>query len=108
MAGENLAFRESERIKAASIINERLYAFRDQWHERQVERSLSHIPEEVRAIKERALYQVYGKEFAALDPQAQALVLEMMGYMEKKCVAIPIKTIKEMTRKQMGKIVRSL
>ena len=108
LAGENLAFRESERIKAASIINERLYAFRDQWHERQVERSLSHIPEEVRAIKERALYQVYGKEFAALDPQAQALVPEMMGYMEKKCVAIPIKTIKEMTRKQMGKIVRSL
>jgi glutamyl-tRNA reductase len=103
LANENLAFRENERQKAETIISERLYAFRDQWHERQVERSLSHIPDEVRAVKERALYQVYGKEFAALDPQAQALMLEMMDYMEKKCIAIPIKAIKEIAKKQLAR-----
>lgn len=100
IAGENLAHREKERQKAESIITERLFTFRDQWNERQVERSMSHIPDEVRAVKEKAIYQVYGKEFAALDPQAQSLVLEMMGYMEKKYIAIPIKTMKKMAKRE--------
>lgn len=102
-ASVNMAHRENERKKADILITERMYAFREQWHERQVERSMAHIPDEVRAVKERALYQVFGKEFAALDPKAQALVQEMMGYMEKKCVAIPIKLVKEMAKRQMGR-----
>jgi len=101
IAGENLAHREKERQKAEAIITERLFTFRDQWQERQVERSMSHIADEVRAVKEKALYQVYGKEFAKLDPQAQSLVLEMMGYMEKKCIAIPIKTMKGMALREV-------
>lgn len=100
IAGENLAHREKERQKAEAIITERLNTFRSQWHERQLERALSHIPDEVRAVKEKAIYQVYGKQFAKLDPQAQSLVLEMMGYMEKKCVAIPIKTMKGMAKRE--------
>jgi len=98
IADENLASREKERKKAEAIITERLSTFRGQWQERQVERSMSHIPDEVRAVKEKAIYQVYGKEFAALDPSAQSLVLEMMGYMEKKCIAIPIKAVKKLVR----------
>ncbi len=101
IANENLAFRENERKKAEAMITQRLFTFRQQWHERQVERSLSHIPDEVRAVKERAINQVYGKEFSALDAKTQALVMEMMGYMEKKCIAIPIKTVKEIAKKQM-------
>lgn len=95
IADANLAHREKERQKAEVIITQRLCNFRCQWYERQVERSLAHIPDEVRAVKERALYEVYGKEFAALDPAAQALVQQMMDYMEKKCVAIPMKAIKK-------------
>lgn len=98
IANEHMAYRENERRKAESIIAERLFAYREQWHDRQVERSMAHIPAEVRAIKERALNQVYGKEFAALDPQAQALVMEMMAYMEKKCTAIPIKEVKKLVK----------
>lgn len=94
-ASQNLAYREQEREKAAGLIQERIYAFRDRWHERQIERALAHIPEEVKAVKDRAIHEVYGKEFAQLDPQAQDLVLRMLGYMEKKCVAIPIKAAKE-------------
>ncbi|HLP93587.1 MAG TPA: glutamyl-tRNA reductase [Saprospiraceae bacterium] len=94
-ASQNLAYREQECEKAAGLIQERIYAFRDRWHERQIERALAHIPEEVKAVKDRAIHEVYGKEFAQLDPQAQDLVLRMLGYMEKKCVAIPIKAAKE-------------
>jgi len=94
VANENLAHRERERVKAEAIIEQRIFAYRALWHERQVERSLAHIPDEVRAVKERAVNEVFGKEFAQLDPAAQELVLQMLGYMEKKCVAIPIKAAK--------------
>lgn len=94
VAQVNLAHRERERGKAEGLIARRITAFRELWHERQVERSLAHVPNEVRAVKERAIHSVYGKEFALLDPAAQDLVQRMMGYMEKKCVAIPMKAAK--------------
>lgn len=94
VAQANLAHRERERGKAEGHIARRILAFRELWHERQVERSLAHVPDEVRAVKERAIQSVYAKEFAQLDPAAQDLVLRMMGYMEKKCVAIPMKAVK--------------
>ncbi len=95
VANENLAHRERERVKAEAIIEQRIFAYRELWHERQVERSLAHIPDEVRAVKERAVNEVFGKEFAQLDPVAQELMLKMLGYMEKKCVAIPMKAVKK-------------
>lgn len=94
VANENLAHRERERLKAEVIIEQRISAYRALWHERQVERSLAHIPDEVRAVKERAVNEVFGKEFARLDAAAQELVMQMLGYMEKKCVAIPMKAAK--------------
>lgn len=103
-ARENLSHREREKSKAESIIAGRISAYRELWHERQVERSLSHIPDEIRAVKERALGEVFAKDFARLDPGAQELVRNMMGYMEKKCVAIPIKAAKAIalhTRKEV-------
>lgn len=93
-ANENLAYREQERDRAEGLIEHRVLAFRELWHERQVERLLAHIPDEVKAVKERAIEQVFGKEFAQLDPAAQDLVCRMLGYMEKKCIAIPIKAAK--------------
>jgi len=91
---ENLAHRERECAKAVPILKQRMYAFRELWHERQIERALSHIPEEVQAVKNRAVNEVFGKEFNRLDAEAQTLVLRMLEYMEKKCVAIPIKAAK--------------
>ncbi len=102
IAHENLAFREGEREKANALITESLQKYRHHWHERQVERSMSHIPDEVRAVKERAVNEVFGKEFAALDDKAQALVLEMLGYMEKKCVAIPMKVVKSIVLSRLS------
>ncbi len=94
VAKENLAFRERECEKAGVIIEKRIREYREVWHERQIERALAHIPAEVRAVKERAVYEIYGREFAGLPAEQQALVLKMMDYMEKKCIAIPIKAAK--------------
>jgi glutamyl-tRNA reductase len=94
VAQENLSHREQECVKAGEIIRKRLSGFRELWHERQVERSLSHIPAEIKAIKEKAIQEVYGKDFSKLPPETQELVRNMLGYMEKKCIAIPIKAAK--------------
>ncbi len=110
-ARENLAHRERERTKAEDIISQRIYAYRALWHERQVERSLAHIPDEVRAVKERAVNEVFGKEFAQLDTASQELMLKMLGYMEKKCVAIPMKAAKAIAlhaQKQHRPLVNSI
>ncbi len=93
-ATENLAHREQERVHAALLIEQRVYAFREVWHERQVERSLSSIPADVRRYKERALNEVFGKELAQLDGQTLDLIGRMMDYMEKKAVVVPMKTVK--------------
>ncbi|MFN0176075.1 MAG: glutamyl-tRNA reductase [Saprospiraceae bacterium] len=93
-ANENLAYREQERDRAEGLIQERVLMFRERWHERQIERSLAHIPDEVKAVKNRAIQEVFDKEFEQLNPEAQDLVHRMLGYMEKKCVAIPIKAAK--------------
>ncbi len=103
VAQVNLAHRERERGKAEGLIARRIITFRALWHERQVERSLAHVPDEVRAVKERAIHSVYGKEFAQLDPVAQDLVQRMMDYMEKKCVAIPMKAAKAIALNGMRK-----
>ncbi len=94
LAQENIAYREQEKISAATILERRLITFREHWHERQVEKALSHIPQEVRAVKDRAVQEVFARQIATLDPQAQAVLQEVLDYMEKKCVAIPMKAAK--------------
>ena len=94
-ARENLAHREAERQKADVLLNGKLREFRELWHQRQVERALLPIVDEVRLAKERALTEVFAKEIALLDPDAQALVGRMLGYLEKKSVATAMRTMKE-------------
>ncbi|MCC6458925.1 MAG: glutamyl-tRNA reductase [Saprospiraceae bacterium] len=94
-ARENLAHREAERQKADVLLNGKLREFRERWHQRQVERALLPVVDEVRLAKERALTEVFAKEIALLDADTQALVGRMMGYLEKKSVATAMRTMKE-------------
>ena len=94
-AKANIAFRKSEMTAAESIIAKEIQLFPKKIQRRAIERALNFVPAEIRAIKERAINQVYKNQLDELDEKTKALVLEMMDYMEKKCVSIPIKTIKE-------------
>ena len=42
-------------------------------------------------IKQKALAEIYNKRIEQMDPQSKELLLEMMDYMEKKCISVPIK-----------------
>jgi glutamyl-tRNA reductase len=95
---ENLAFRKSELKKAEPIIKEQLIAFKSMFHQRQLEKSLSYIPKEIKAIKQRALDEVFGERIHGMDASAKSLLFEMMDYMEKKCISVPLKAAREYNR----------
>lgn len=90
----NLTFRKAEMEKARPMVQEEIAAFRALYQERQIEKALTHIPSEISAIKEKAINKVYNKRIDELDDKSKALVIEMMDYMEKKCISVPIKLAK--------------
>ena len=94
LAEINLTHRKQELKEAKSIIVQRLKSFTGLFQQRLIERTLKRIVPEVKEMKRRTVENVYEKRIASLDPEARALVLEMMDYMEKKFVAIPMKIAK--------------
>lgn len=95
LAEKNLEYRKKEVGAAKKIIRNRLMQFLKIYQQRQIEKAFHQIPQEMKAVKERAITSVYAKQLDTLDPTARSLVLEMMDYMEKKCVSIPMKVAKE-------------
>jgi glutamyl-tRNA reductase len=99
VARENLAYREEERKKAEALITVKVRAYREQWHQRQVERALLPMVDDVRIAKERAITEIFAKELAQLDPAAQDVALRMLDYLEKKSVATAMRTMKEIAER---------
>jgi len=96
LAEENLAFRKAELSKARPIVQSQLQAFRKKLHLRQFEKAISKLPVELTNVKDRAINVVYKKRINELTAEAQELVVEMMDYMEKKCVASTLKLSREL------------
>lgn len=93
-AEANLNHRKAEVKEAQKVLRRRLIEFQGMYQRRQIEKAMSSVSTEVKAVKERALTSVYDKQIAALDDPAKALLLEMMDYMEKKFVSIPMRLAK--------------
>ncbi len=95
LAADNLAFRKTEISKVKEILAERVTEFKEIYRQREIERDISHIPVAIKAVKEKAINVVFKKQLDKVDPQTRDLIEEMMCYMEKKCIAVPIKKAKE-------------
>jgi glutamyl-tRNA reductase len=95
LAEENLSYRRAEIKVAKAILKQKIKDFESIYQQRQIEKALSNVSKEVKAVKNRAIYNVYEKQLATLDPGAKDLLLEMMDYMEKKFVSIPMRLAKE-------------
>lgn len=103
VAKEHLAYRETARQKAEHLISGRIESFRHIWHERQVERSLAPMIDDIKSVKNKILNDIFSDRIDALDDRAKALMAEVLGYMEKKCVAIPVKTVKQIAQQQAAR-----
>ncbi len=91
LASDNLAFRASEVTEARKLIGKQLLAFRSAVQQRRIEKALSHLPEEINRVKKKAMDEVFRRELAELDDDTLKLIHRMMGYMEKKCIGVPMK-----------------
>ena len=95
LAKENLAFREQEVQKAKAMLSNFIEELPKVFQQRRLEIAMRQVPVEIKAVKDRALNEVFQKEVAQLDTGTRALVERMLEYMEKKCIGIPMKAAKE-------------
>ncbi len=91
----NMRFREKELVKAEKIIRQNLEEFVEISRIRNVELALQDFPIKVKEIKNKAMDEVFAKELSGLDIQTKLLIEKMMGYMEKKCISVPIVIAKQ-------------
>jgi glutamyl-tRNA reductase len=91
----NLEIRQKEIRKANEILESALNSFRQNMHQRRMERAFQNIPAEIRNIKEKALTEVFKNDLANLDSQTREVISKMMNYMEKKCISVPMKAVRE-------------
>ncbi|MEO1263719.1 MAG: glutamyl-tRNA reductase [Bacteroidota bacterium] len=95
LAKENLSFREMEVSNACELLDQHKEAFTIKAQHRRIERALHQIPSEVKAVRQRAMNEVFKKEIETLDGETLQLLERMMTYMEKKCTGIPMKVAKQ-------------
>jgi glutamyl-tRNA reductase len=95
LAQENLAFREEEVEKAKLLLQKHIKHFPHLYQQRQITLALHRVPDEIKALKIRALNEVFRKEVEQLDAATRELVEKMLTYMEQKCIAVPMKVARE-------------
>jgi glutamyl-tRNA reductase len=95
LAEENMAFREREISMARQLLAVHAEEFPLVYRQRQIEKAMRQVPVEIKEVRHRAMNEVFRKEMDSLDDQARALVDEMLRYMEKKCISIPMKAARQ-------------
>jgi glutamyl-tRNA reductase len=95
LANENLQERKKEIEACNSIISEKIDEFRQDYRIREVERAMKVVPEQVKAIREKALQEVFAKDLDELDPRSKEVLDKIVAYMEKKFISVPMKMAKE-------------
>ena len=96
LAEQNLSFRKQEVGKAKILLRQQINEFQKVFQQRQITKALQNVPSEIKAIKEKALNEVFKKDLDGLDANTKALFEKMMTYMEKKCISVPMKAAKEL------------
>lgn len=95
LAEANKEFRRNELVKAYHLLDEFLHTFDQKVRERKLELALMEIPEKVKALKSKAVNEVFKKDMESLDDNAREVLHKMMDYLEKKYISIPISTAKK-------------
>ncbi|RMF02407.1 MAG: glutamyl-tRNA reductase [Bacteroidetes bacterium] len=95
LAADNIAFRGRELERAKQLLEQHILEYPTLYKQRQLERALHRVPQAVREVRERAVNEVFRKDIEQLDDQAQAVLDQVLAYMEKKCIGIPMRVARE-------------
>jgi glutamyl-tRNA reductase len=97
IAEKNIKERSKEISACETIINNAMRQFTVLYKERLVERALSNVPLHVKALREKAVSTVFAKQIETLDENSKQVIDDILAYMEKKYIGIPMKLAKEIT-----------
>ena len=95
IAEANMKQRGKELYKCEAIIQDQLAEFKQIFKERKVEVAMKKVPEQVKEIKKNALEVVFHKDLSGLDEEAKKVLLDVMNYVEKKYVSMPMQMAKK-------------
>ena len=95
LAADNMAFRGRELERAEHLLEQHILEYPTLYKQRQLERALHQVPQAVREVRQRAVNEVFRKDIEQLDDQAQAVLDQVLAYMEKKCIGIPMRVARE-------------
>jgi glutamyl-tRNA reductase len=94
-AKENLKLREKEIEKCLTIIDRSMAEFDQMFRERQIEKAMGEIPQQIKAIKELAMNEVFARDLNNLDDSSKEVLQKVIDYFEKKYIGLPMKMAKE-------------
>ncbi len=94
-ARQNLDFRQKEVEKCKVIVAESIEKTVTQIRQREVELALSFIPAQMKAIRQKATNEVFVKQIMELDESGQKLVMDLIDYLEKKYIGLPMRMARE-------------
>ncbi len=94
-ARENLEIRQREVEKCKVIVNESIEKTVNLIRHRELELALSFIPAQVKAIRQKATDEVFAKQVQNLSESDRKLLHEMLDYIEKKYIGLPMKMARE-------------
>lgn len=95
ISNENLKVRSREVEHVQLIIDEAVGEFQHIFKERSVEIAMREVPTKVKEIKHAALNEVFKNDLNNLDDEARAVLENVIGYMEKKYMSMPMLMAKE-------------
>ena len=95
IARKNIQERYDELVHAEHIIEENIKEFELVLRQRRIELAMSEVPKKIKEIKEKAVNTVFADEINALDDEAKAVLQQVISYMEKKYISVPMVMAKE-------------
>ncbi len=95
-AEANLLLRKSEALKCEQLIKTKVEQFKIAYKERKIELAFGEIPRQVKAIKDKAVQEIFLKEINLFDNQSKEVLEKILAYVEKKYNAVAIKTAKKL------------
>ncbi len=95
IAEKNIQERYAELESAEKIIDQNIKEFLPILKQRRVEVAMKEVPEQIKAIRELAMTEVFANEMEQLDPQAREVLNKVINYMEKKYIKVPMVMAKE-------------
>ena len=103
LAEKNLKARTKEVEECKVIIKHQIEEYIQYEKQRELERAMKSVPARIKGIREKAFSEVFAKEIDNLDPNARKIVDDVIDYMEKKYISVPMKMAKEILLKESVK-----